>query len=93
MLGLRLNTHRLSVVILPKYRAGVLALLDSPTWKPYRHIFHASQAQTFVGELSRLAEGVYWVHHIVSHMYTSITHALAKNAEFLNDSLEEFKNW
>ena len=31
MLGLQLNTRRLSVAILPKYRAGVLALLDSQT--------------------------------------------------------------
>ena len=91
MLGLRLNTCRLSVAILPDYRAGVLALLNSPTWRPGRCKFHVGQAQTLVGKLSRLAEGAYWVHHLLSHMYTSIAHALAKNTEFLNDSSVDFR--
>ena len=70
MLGLRLNTHRLSVAILLEYRASVLALLllDSPTWRQGRYRFHVGQAQTLVGKLSRLAEGAYWVHHLLSHM-------------------------
>ena len=87
MIGLRLNT----VATIPEYRADMLALLDSPTWKPGRDIFYAGQAQTLVGKLSRLAGGTYWVHHLLSHMYTSITNTLAKNIEFLNDSLDEFK--
>ena len=91
MLELRLNTRRLSVAILPEYRAGVLALLDSTTWRPGRYRFHIGQAQTLVCKLSRLAEGAYWVHHLLSHMYTSITHALAKNTEFLDDLLNKFK--
>ena len=91
MLGLRLNTRHLSVAILTDYRAGVLALLDSPTWRPGRYNFHVGQAQTLVGKLNCLAEGAYWVHHLLSHMYTLIAHALAKNTEFLNDSSVDFR--
>ena len=45
-----------------------------------------------VGKLARLAEGANWVHHLLSHVYTSIAAALAKNVALLKDSSQEFKD-
>ena len=53
--------------------------------------FTLVRPKTLVGKLSHLVKGAYQVHHLVSHMYTSIAHALAKNTEFLKDVSEEFK--
>jgi hypothetical protein len=45
-----------------------------------------------VGKLARLAEGANWVHHLLSHMYTSIAAALAENVVLLAESSKEFKD-
>jgi hypothetical protein len=43
------------------------------------------------GKLARLAEGAHWVFHLLSHLYTSIAHALAENKRLLSESSEEFQ--
>jgi len=89
MLGLVLNTRRLSVAILPAYRTDVLHLINT-TWRDGRSAFYLGQAQTLVGKLGRLGEGAYWVYHLMSHMYTSIARALAANKAFLLEASPEF---
>jgi hypothetical protein len=90
MLGLIINTNRLTVAIPPKYLQEVLELLNS-TWHPNRHCFKVSEAQKLTGKLARLAKGANWVFHLHSHLYLSIAYALFKNKRLLTKSSAEFQ--
>jgi hypothetical protein len=74
MLGLIINTNRLTVAIPPKYLQEVLKLLHS-TWHPNWHCFKVSEAQKLTGKLARLAKGADRVFHLLSHLYSSIAYA------------------
>jgi hypothetical protein len=91
MLGLIIDTNRLTVVIPPKYIQEVLELLNS-TWHPNRRCFKVSEAQKLTGKLARLADGANWVFHLLSHLYSSIVYALSKNKRLLTKSSAEFRN-
>ncbi len=56
MLGLIINTNRLTVAIPAKYLQEVLNLLNS-TWCPNQRCFKVSEAQKLTGKLARLAKG------------------------------------
>jgi hypothetical protein len=64
MLGLIIDTNRLTVPIPPKILQEVLELLN-PTWHPNRRRFKVSEAQKLTGNLARLAEGANWVFHLL----------------------------
>jgi hypothetical protein len=89
MLGLIINTNRLTVAIPPKYLQEVLELLNS-TWHPNRLHFKVAKAQKLTGKLARLAKGADWVFHLLSHLYLSIAYALSKNKRLLTESSAEF---
>jgi hypothetical protein len=89
MLGLIIDTNRLTVTILPKYLQEVLELLNS-TWHPNQHHFKVSEAQKFTGKQARLAKGANWVFHLLSHLYSSIAYALSENKRLLTASSAEF---
>lgn len=90
MLGLVLDTQKLTVGITEQYRAEVLELLNS-TWHAKRKRFTVGEAQKLTGKLAHLAEGANWVFHMLSHLYTSIAYALSENTRLLNESSEEFR--
>ncbi len=77
MLGLIIDTNRLTVAIPPKYLQEVLELLNST--HPNRRRFKVSEAQKLTGKLARLAKGANWVFHLLSHLYSSIANALSQN--------------
>jgi hypothetical protein len=81
ILGLVINTNKLTVSIPCKYLKEVLNLLNS-TWHPNRRCFKVSQTQKLTGKLARLAEGANFIFHLLSHLYSSIVHALSKNGNF-----------
>jgi hypothetical protein len=89
MLGLIINTNRLTVAIPAKYLQEVLYLLNS-TLHPNRHHFKVSEAQKLTGKLSCLAKGANWVFHLLSHLYVSIAYALSENKRLLTESSAEF---
>jgi hypothetical protein len=91
MLGLIIDTNRLTVAIPPKYLQEVLVLLNS-TWHPNQRCFKVSEAQKLTGKLARLAEGANWVFHLLSHLSSSIAYALSKNKRLLTKSSAEFRN-
>jgi hypothetical protein len=66
MLGLIINTNRLTIAIPSKYLQEVLDLLNS-TWHHNQRCFKVSEAQKLTGKLARLAEGANWVFHLLSH--------------------------
>jgi hypothetical protein len=59
------------------------------TW---RCPFKVSEAQKLTGKLPRLAEGINWVFHLLSHLYSSIAYALTENKRLLMESLQEFRD-
>ncbi len=77
MLGLIINTNRLTVTITAKYLQEVLNLLNS-TWHPNWCCFKVSEAQKPTGKLACFAKGANWVFHLPSHLYLSIAYALSK---------------
>ena len=91
MLGLIINTNRLTVAIPPKYLQEVLKLLNS-IWHPNQCHFKLSEAQKLTGKLARLAKGANWVFHPLSHLYLSIAYALSENKRLLTKSSAEFRN-
>ncbi len=66
MLGLSIDTNRLTAAIPAKYLQEVLNLLNS-TWHPNRLHFKVSGAQKLTGKLAPLAKGAHWVFHLLSH--------------------------
>ena len=91
ILGLIIDTKRLTVLIPIKYRIKVLELLES-TWHPHRRRFKVSEAQKLTGKLARLAEGANWVFHLLSHLSSSIAYALSENKRFLSETSQEFRD-
>jgi hypothetical protein len=91
MLGLIINTNRLTVPIPPKYLQEVLELINS-TWHPNQCCFKVSEAQKLTGKLACLAKGANWVFHLLSSLYLSIAYALSKNKRLLTKSSAEFQD-
>jgi hypothetical protein len=91
MLGLIINTNRLTVAIPAKYIQEVLNLLNS-TWHPNRRCFKVSEAQKLTGKPLCFAKGANWVFHLLSHLYLSIACALSKNKRLLTESSAEFRD-
>jgi hypothetical protein len=91
MLGLIINTNRLTVVIPSKYLQEVLELLNS-TWHPNGRHFNVSEAQKLTEKLAPLAEGANWVFHLLSHLYLSIAYALSENKRLLTEPSAEIRN-
>jgi hypothetical protein len=91
MLGLIIDTNRLTVAIPPHYIAEVRKLLNS-TWHVDRRAFTVNEAQQLTGKLGHLAQGAPWVHHLLTQMYASIAKALAANKELLSNSSREYQD-
>jgi hypothetical protein len=89
MLGLIINTNRLTIAIPSKYLQEVLNLLNS-TWHSNHHCFKVSEAQKLTEKLAPLAKGANWVFHLLSCLYLSIAYALSKNKRLLTESSAEF---
>ncbi len=91
VLGLIIDTNRLTVSIPATYRAEVLNLLNS-TWHLHWRRFKVSDTQRLTGKLARLAKGANWVFHLLSHLYSSIAYALSENKRLLVESSQEFRD-
>ena len=91
MLGLEIDTDRMTVKITDDYRTEVLTLLQSQ-WNPSRRFFKVDEIQKLVGKLARLGEGAPWIYKIMSHLYTSLAAALRRNKALLQESSKCFRN-
>jgi hypothetical protein len=81
MLGLLVNTNRMTVGIADDYFKKVYILLR--LWDPTQRFFQVSDMQKLVGKLIRLGEGAPWVFKLMSHLYTLLVYALKSNMELL----------
>ena len=82
VLGLTVDTNKLTVAITQEYRDEVRELLTLH-WPISRRIFKVADIQKLVGKLARLGEGAPWIYKIMSHIYTSLAFALKQNKELL----------
>ena len=89
-LGLVFNTRRLTVGITPEYIAEVLKILTT-TWHESRKSFAIDEIEQLAGKLGRLGEGVSWIFHLMSQIYTSIASALRSNKLFLTNTSAQFR--
>ena len=90
VLGLNLNTRKLTVSIPRKYLDETLSLIHK-SWHKNRKTFTAIEASRLVGKLARLAEGSTWVRYMISQFYAGIAHALMQNKYTLKNSSKEFQ--
>jgi hypothetical protein len=89
VLGLTVDTNRLTVVITAEYQEQVRDLLAS-NWPTSQWIFKVADIQKLVGKLARLGEGAPWIYKIMSHIYTSLTFMLKQNKELLTNCSPKF---
>jgi hypothetical protein len=66
ILGLIINTNKLTISLPYKYLNKVLNLLNL-TWHPNQCYFRVSEAETLTAKLVHLAEGANWVFHLLSN--------------------------
>ncbi len=92
MLGLDINTYRLTVGILMQYVQEVLKLLNN-TWYAGRNWkqFIVLEVQKLTGKLGYLAKSATWIFHLISHLYTLIVHALSENKRLLLEFSRGFR--
>jgi len=90
MLGLVWNTRKMILGIPLDYLAEVSGIITDK-WKYKKPFFFVGEIQTLVGKLARLGEGAAWIYKLMSHLYSSVAHALTQNESLLNDSSEEFR--
>ncbi len=90
MLGLVIETNRMTVSVPDDYIQNIRLLIDS-TWHTHRQQFTVKEAQGLTGKLGHLTKGANWVFHLVTHLYASIAYALSENKRFLEDSSPEFQ--
>ena len=91
MLGIIVDTNKMTVAIPTKYDAEVHLLLDN-TWHVNRKSVTVNEAQTLTGKLGHLAKGAPWVHHLLMQMYADIAQSLSGNKALLLESSQEFCN-
>jgi hypothetical protein len=90
MLGLVIDTNRMTVSVPNNYIQSVCLLIDT-TWHTHHQQFIVKEARELTGKLGHLAKGANWVFHLLTHLYAFIAYALSENKRFLADSSPEFQ--
>ncbi len=83
VLGLTVDTNRLTVGITLEYRDQVRQLLVLH-WPISWRIFKVADIQKLVGKLARLGKGAPWIYKIMSHIYTSLACIKAEQGVAIN---------
>jgi hypothetical protein len=91
VLGLTVDTNRMTVGITPEYCQQVANLLMN-SWPNTRRIFKIQDIQKLVGKIARLGEGAQWIYKIMSHIYTSLAFALKQNELLLQSCSPKFRD-
>jgi hypothetical protein len=78
VLGLTVNTNRLTVGIAPKYCKQVRDLI-ALKWPISWRMFKVANIQKLVGKFTCLGQGAPWIFKIMSHIYAYLAVALKQN--------------
>ncbi len=82
VLGLTVDTNRLTVAITQEYQDQVSELIKLH-WPISWQIFKVTDIQKLVGKLAQFGKSAPWIYKIMSHIYTSLAFALRQNKELL----------
>jgi hypothetical protein len=85
VLGLYVNTNKMTIGITQEYRQQVKSML-SDNWTSKHRFFRAGDMQKLIGKIARLGEGAPWIFKLMSHNYTSLAFALQNNKTLLEAS-------
>jgi hypothetical protein len=81
MLGLVVDTTKMTVGIMPEYLQQVRDLLSN--WDSKKRFFKVGDMQKLVRKQARLGKGAPWIFKLMSHLYTSLAYALKNNKNSL----------
>ncbi len=90
VLGLVVDTTKMTVGIMPEYLQQVRDLLSN--WDSNKRFFNVGDMQKLVGKLARLGKGAPWIFKLVSHLYTSLGYTLKNNKKLLETCSQEFRD-
>ena len=90
VLGLLINTNKMTIGITQEYRDQVKSMLND-NWSSKRRFFRAADMQKLIGKIACLGEGAPWIFKLMSHIYTSLAFALQNNKTLLEASSSKFK--
>ncbi len=90
VLGLEFNTRKMDVGPPPEFTARTVQLLDA--FHAGRKSFCLKEMSVLVGHLNHLATTSRWMTHLMSHLYTSLAHALADNKAFELQTNKNFRD-
>jgi hypothetical protein len=90
MLGLVVDTNRMTVGIAPEYIQQVRDLLNN--WDSHARTFKVNDMQKLVGKLARLGKGAPCIFKLMSHLYTSLAYSLKNNKQLLENCSSKFKD-
>ncbi len=90
VLGLSVDTNKMTVGITEEFREQVRTMLDT-NWTSKCKFFQACNMQKLIGKIARLGKGAPWIFKLMSHIYTSLACALQNNKDLLEASLDKFK--
>jgi hypothetical protein len=90
VLGLVVDTNRMTVGITPEYIQQVRDLLNN--WDSHAPTFKVNDMQKLVGKLACLGKGAPWIFKLMSHLYTSLAYSLKNNKQLLENCSSKFKD-
>ena len=91
VLGLYVNTNKMTIGITQEYRQQVKSMLND-NWTSKRRFFRAGDMQKLISKIARLGEGAPWIFKLMSHIYTSLAFALQNNKTLLEASSHKFRS-
>ena len=91
LLGLQINTRQLTVRTPPEYVAGTVNILRTK-WHKGKLTWLLLDMESLTGRLGHIADTLPWLRYLMSHLYTSITHAIGTSQAHLIDTRKDFRD-
>jgi hypothetical protein len=89
ILGHTINTRTMDVETPEDYVKEHVTILDT-TWHAKRKSFNLHDALHFTGRLNYIAETMPWLHHLMSHLYSSLAGSIRCNKAHLISTIRAF---
>ena len=90
VLGHHVNTRKMIVSTSRDFLAQTCAMLEH--WHSGRKSFTIPEIEPLIGKLGHIAQHLPWLRHLMGHLYTSLTAALAGSKKFLIHTSGAFRN-
>ena len=90
MLGNHINTRKMIVSVSHDYLSQTNKLLQH--WHSGRKSFTIPEIEPLIGKLGHIAQNLPWLRHLMGHLYTSLTAALANSKKYLIHTSKAFRD-